>query len=348
MDINKKKTRSKFDSFYICWDDSWSKIGGIGKFSDEIKKRLPIDREIRVNCNPASPKVPFLLRKILSKDQSTINFLPGYIPPIFFNGNYTLTIHDLNHIDRTENSSFLKKLFYKFIIRRGVRKARHIFTVSEFSQQRIIDWFGIEKDKITVVYNGVDNIFNMNVKPFKFESPYFLCVSNRKIHKNEFRLIEAFLDSDIDKNVRLIFTGKRSLELDKLIKDRNGEDRIIFIGYIDEDELPSLYKASIALLFPSLYEGFGIPVIEAMACGVPVLTSNTTSLFEIAKDAAVLVNPENKIEIQRGITELYHNQQLREGLIQKGIERVKLFSWEKAADLIKQQLNLINNNELDR
>ena len=124
-----------------------------------------------------------------------------------------------------------------------------------------------------------------------------------------------------------------------LVNSMGLKDRVVFHGFIEDKNLPSLYCGALGLVFPSLYEGFGLPVVEAMACGIPVLTSNTTSLPEVAGDAAILVNPESVDEIKTGIEKLVSDQALRANLIAKGLERVKLFSWDGVAARVQAVLD---------
>lgn len=325
----------------VLVDTSWSGYGGIGRFSSEVNNRILYSGRFRLSGNPASPLVAFKLSRFVSR--GSFAFLPGYIPPLFPAGRYVFTIHDLNHIDRPENSSFLKKLFYRFVVKRGCKKAYKVLTVSEFSRNRIVDWSGVSPDKVVNVGNGVDESFNSSVEPYDLGTPYYLCVGNRKAHKNEARVVKAFAQSDIDKDIYLVFTGAPEPSLETLIQEHNLSSRVKFMGNVTEEELPSLYKGARGLLFPSLYEGFGLPVLEAVACGTPVITSNCTSLPEVAGDAAILVDPLNTQELQEAIERLEHDTLLRNELIKKGFERVKHFTWEKTAQKVQEVLDSARN-----
>lgn len=270
-------------------------------------------------------------------------FLPGYIPPLFSSVPFVFTIHDLNHVDRPENSSWLKKLFYRYIIWGGCQRASLVFTVSEFSKQRIVAWAGISPDKVVNVGNGVDESFHIDVPPWLPGFPYVLCVSNRKLHKNERRLVLAFASAKIDPSIRLVFTGDATAELLALCGDLGIVERVHFAGRVSEAALPQLYRGAICLAFPSLYEGFGLPVIEAMACGTPVITSNTTSLPEVAGGAALLVDPESVTEIQKAIERLAKDQSLRQTLRQSGLEQAQRFSWNETARKAGEALERVAN-----
>ncbi|MGY3888713.1 glycosyltransferase family 4 protein [Aeromonas mytilicola] len=324
----------------IHLDGSWSDAGGIGRFSKEISRRIDNVKDIFFIKRPASFYSTLIYTKInflLEKDDVMV--LLGYIPPLFCFNKFVFTVHDLNHVDRAENSSFFKRLYYKFIIARGCRIASAVLTVSDFSKKRIIEWAGISPEKVINIGNGVDVSFSNEVIAYKPGYPYLICVSNRKLHKNESRLLKAFSESNIDSEVRLLFTGRENNEVLMMIKTLRLEDRVVFCGRVSDQELPSLYRGALGLLFPSLYEGFGLPVVEAMASGIPVLTSNTTSLPEVAGDAALLVNPESIDEIRVGIERLVHDEALRTELIAKGLERAKLFSWDAVAKRVQDVLD---------
>lgn len=313
------------------FDARWVGLGGIGRFCSEILSRLDFLHPVYPLCAAASLFNPITISLALLKMKYSVFFSPGYIPPLFSRIPFIFTIHDLNHIDRSENSSFLKRLFYGFIIKSGCHRARYILTVSEFSRMRIIEWSGVSSDKVINVGNGVDDVFHPRVQAYQPGYPYLLCVSNRKLHKNEHRIIKAFFSANIPVSIKLVMTGSPTEELSDLINEYQLSERVVFIGKVREEELPSLYKGSLCLVFPSLYEGFGLPVVEAMACGIPVLTSNTTSLPEVAGDAALLVNPDSVDEISAGIERLVYDETLRAELIAKGLERAKLFSWDAVA-----------------
>jgi len=324
----------------VYFDLRWLGRHGIGRFSSKLIARCEELKLTGFNL-PIKPTsvFDFLLLSIRIAFKQGVYFSPGYNAPIFGLSRYIFTIHDLNHIDLSYNSNHLKRLYYKIIIRRACRRCLKVLTVSEYSRGKIIEWSGVSPEKVTNVGNGVDEAFNSLVEPAKLGCRYFLCVSNRKLHKNEPLLIKAFAQAEIESGIKLVMTGAATQELTDLIVRLGMAERIIFAGRVKDSELPGLYKGSLGLLFPSLYEGFGLPVVEAMACGVPVLTSNTTSLPEVAGDAALLVDPESIDEIRTGIKRLVTDQALREELVAKGLERVKLFSWDAVAARVQAVLD---------
>jgi glycosyltransferase involved in cell wall biosynthesis len=173
----------------------------------------------------------------------------------------------------------------------------------------------------------VDPEYHPGVTLYGFPFPYLLCVSNRKRHKNEFRVIEAFARARIAAETRLVFTGKSTSELKNYMDRYHVAQRVEFVGMVPDAQLPSLYCGAEALVFPSLYEGFGLPLLEAMACGTPVVTANTTALAEVAGDAAILVDPTLTEQITRAIERIAGDCSLRQQLREKGLARAARYSW---------------------
>ncbi|MEH0876418.1 glycosyltransferase family 1 protein [Pectobacterium cacticida] len=314
----------------IYIDTRWENLGGIGTFSKEINKIINFPN-IEIKGKPFSPVDTFRTAFYLVKKRDMMVFFPGYIPPFYSRIPFVFTIHDLNHLDRPENSSFFKRIYYNFIIKRGCHKAKKILTVSEFSRARIIEWSGVAEERVINVGNGVSPIFSPDGDQIDYDFEYFLCVSNRKLHKNELGTLEAFKQAALPGTVKLVFTGNTTDQILKKIEELGLAEKVIFTGFVDDEELPKLYRSAVALIFVSLYEGFGLPVIEAMASGIPVITSKTTSLGEIAGDAAMLVDPNNITEISGAISNIYNDEILREGLISKGLVRARKYNWEDVA-----------------
>jgi glycosyltransferase involved in cell wall biosynthesis len=248
-------------------------------------------------------------------------------------------IHDLNHIDRPENSSPMKRIYYATILKGACYRAAQVLTVSEFSRHRIIDWAGVEPDKVVNIGGGVGAEFSPDVVPYELSFPYLLCVSNRKGHKNELRTVQAFARARLDLAIKLVFTGDPSEELECAIEHYGVAHRVHFVGRIPDKDLPSLYRSAQALVFVSLYEGFGLPVLEAMACGIPVVTSNTSALPEIAGDAALLVNPESIEEIREAIERVVNDDLLRDEMRVRGMHRASQYNWTAVTKEVRKVIS---------
>lgn len=269
---------------------------------------------------------------------------PGYNGPLSRSCPKIITIHDLNHIDRPENGSFAKTVFYKTILTSVARSSAAILTVSDFSKSRIVEWFDIDESRVFNVGNGVSEVFfdRPVMSGGAVSRPYFICVSNRKGHKNEASLFRAFASCKASKEADLYMTGEPDELTTKVINSLRLDGRVRFVGKVSDLELADYYRQSAALLFPSLYEGFGLPILEAFACGVPVVTSNLTSMPEIAGSAALLVDPHDCDDIARGIDLVYFSQELRQNLIDMGRSRAAHFSWDGVAARIKDAVGEVN------
>jgi glycosyltransferase involved in cell wall biosynthesis len=220
-------------------------------------------------------------------------------------------------------------------------KADKIITVSQNTKDDLVEMFNYNPKKIKVIYNGVDNSYKIidNKKLIseikdKYDTgkDFLLYVGNIKPHKNIPVLLKAL--SNIDKQNKLVIVGKRDKAYDEIfdiIDQNNLEDRIIFTGFVPDKDLILLYNAATLFVYPSLYEGFGLPPLEAMACGTPVITSNVSSLPEVVGYAAITVDPYNINGLAEEINKVLGNEVLQKAMIKKGIERAKEFTWEKTA-----------------
>lgn len=320
----------------VIFDTRWFGEHGIGRFATEVYDE-DFFQPIKLKGNPVSIFDVIKLTIYLFFNKNFF-FSPGFNAPFFFLHRTAITIHDLNHIDVDANTSFLKKLYYNIVLKRACRKAALIFTVSEFSKGRIVDWSGINPDKVKVVYNGVSSAFHQDVQPYLPGFPYIFIVGNRKLHKNEDRALRAFAQANIDKNIHVLFSGKPSDRLANTAKELQIEDRVKFLGRLSEDELASTYKGALCLLFPSLYEGFGLPVIEAMACGTPVITSNTTSLVEIANNSCELIDPTKIEQISKAIEKILDNIELRKKYVEYGLINIQAYKWCDSKERLKNYL----------
>lgn len=275
----------------------------------------------------------------------------NYVIPPGVKGKKVTIVHDMAHLACPDTVRIKTKHWLDLTLKQSCRRADAIVTVSEFSKQELIKYLNVPKEKIHVIYNGVDfDLYHPNYsseqiavsrEKYKIEENYFLYLGTIEPRKNLIALIEAYgrFAAEFDDVPQLVLAGGNGWLYDGIYaaaRRLNLDNKIRFTGYIDSQDSPILMKGACAFLFPSLYEGFGMPVAEAMACGTPVLTSNSSSLIEIAEGAAVLVNAKTVDSIYEGIKKLYQEQELREELSAAGIVRSKKFSWEKAAEDLKQ------------
>lgn len=320
------------------FDSRWVGPHGIGRFAAEIQQRIEFAGEIRCAVSPSHPLDAFAMSLYLCGHPRATVYSPGFNAPLLGLGRYVLTVHDLNHID-IPGHGLLKRLYYRLILRRACRRAARVLTVSEYSRRRIVAWANLPDSHVVNVGNGVGAVFRPEGPAFSPGYRYFLCVSNRKAHKNEGRMIRAFAQAEVDHSVRLLVTGEATAELQALVEQLALVGRVAFTGRLNDEALAEYYRGATGLLFASLYEGFGLPIVEAMSCGVPVITSNVTAMPEIAGDAALLVNPLSIADIASAITDIANNNGgIASRLQRKGLERSAAFEWEQVASRVFEQL----------
>ncbi len=279
------------------------------------------------------------------------------LPPTLPNTQTLLTVHDLSFIRVPETASPNLRAYLDRVVPRSAQRADHILADSQTTKDDLIEIYKLPSEKITVLLSGVDDRF----KPISDSDglltirkkyglglwSYIFSVGTVQPRKNYTRLIQALAHvRAAGHDLHLVIAGGRGWLEDPIyaaIHDTHMEEYVHFIGFADETDLPSLYNAAFCCAFPSLYEGFGLPILEAMACGIPVMTSNVSSLPEVAGDAAILINPYDIDEMSDSIKQLMENSILRKTLIAKGFTRAKEFSWQKSAAQLRQiYANLIS------
>jgi glycosyltransferase involved in cell wall biosynthesis len=322
----------------IYADQRWIGEHGIGRFARHVLVDLDY-RPVPLASHPAAPLDAWRLTRALGKlNRKDLFFSPGYNSPLFCSSPFVVTIHDLSHIYCAENSSPLIRLYCATVLKRACHRSASILTVSEFTRTQIVEWSGVSAKKVFNVRCGVDHAYHPGADSYGLPFPYLLCVSNRKRHKNEFRILEAFAKSGLADGLRLVFTGNPTTELAKCMEQYRLTPGVHFVGAVPEAKLPSLYRSAEALIFPSLYEGFGLPLLEAMACGTPVLTANVTAMPEVAGGAALLVDPTSVEQIAEAMRQIVRNTSLRGQLREKGLTRAGQFSWANTAARVRELL----------
>ncbi len=269
------------------------------------------------------------------------------INPIF-HFNQCIIFHDASVFAVPAAYSFAFKMKYKLVMAILGRTAKRIFTDSQFSRTELSRYLGIPENKITVVPGGSEHI--LNISPDKtilthFESetkPFLLAVGSSSPHKNITRLVEV-IDGDVDGKYLLVIAGGTFSNVFNNVEIKNNP-RIITLGFVSDSQLRALYSRAAGLIFPSIYEGFGLPPLEAMSCGCPVLCSDIPALNEICGDAVVYFNPLNKIEISEVINRFFSIHRESNLMQKKGFEQVKFFTWQLAAQrllsaIIDQDVN---------
>jgi glycosyltransferase involved in cell wall biosynthesis len=258
-----------------------------------------------------------------------------------------MTIHDLSFIKYPEYAPKIVKKTYKDRIKNCLQWTDLIITFSQSTKQDIMEMFTFPEDKIFITHQAsrYENLpINLSqIHPINYNSnnPYLLFVSTFEPRKNIINIIQAFNYLKKTKKIahNLILIGQKGWQYQSIFKAINNSpfrEHIRYLGYLSDQEVALFYHNAEVFVYPSYYEGFGLPVLEAMSLGVPVITSNTSSLPEVAGDAAILINPDNYQELADAILQVINNTQLRNQLIEKGKNRAKLFSWQNTA---KQTIN---------
>jgi glycosyltransferase involved in cell wall biosynthesis len=270
---------------------------------------------------------------------------------------YVMTVHDvLEHMSRTHNHSGVRRSLHFHMTKRVLLHAARIFAVSHFTKSELEKLFGIPSKNIEVVYNAIDERFlrghateadhQLIAQRYQVSYPFLLYTGRISPHKNLVRIIEAFsaLRGELEKedkfhDLKLIIIGdelSKHPDLRRTVIKSGVQNDVRFLGFVPIEVLRIFYDTAKIFVFPSLYEGFGLPPLEAMVHGTPVVTSNTSSLPEVVGNAAVLVNPENVFEIMRALHRVLVDQPLREKMKQRSYEQSRKFSWESSARRVLQ------------
>lgn len=288
--------------------------------------------------------------KLFFREEADVTQFFNYVLPPGVKGKTALYVYDMAYKVYPETIGEKTLRMLNENLADSCRRADRIITISEFSKQEIIKYLGIPSEKIAVVPCAVDhsvynNIIDLDLltvikNKFNIDQDYFLYLGTLEPRKNIERLIDAYAalhkrDTLIPK---LVIAGKNGWNYDNVFKKVNDykiNENVIFTGYIKAEEAVTLLKGALAFVFPSIYEGFGMPPLEAMACGVPIITSNVSSLPEVVQDAGYLIDPFSAEDLSEAMFEIINNSEKRERLIEKGLKRAKEFTWKGSAELLR-------------
>ncbi|GAC1412453.1 MAG: glycosyltransferase family 1 protein [Candidatus Doudnabacteria bacterium] len=359
--------------------ESGGQISGVENYLLHILNRLPVNQENYLGFyNSHEPvhlpklqqklkiKKTFIPNKILNAGLTLLNqpkfeklygrfdtlWMPDLRPfAIEDKTKLAITVHDLSPVMHPSFYSLKRRLWHKVIQhRKSFERANIIFAVSEYTKFDLIKTFDVNKNKIKVIYSGVDGErFNQNIPRsnkdkvrLRYDLPdrFILSISTVEPRKNISALISAF-EKINDDEVYLVISGKLGWLYKNLLKQITNSPKkakIILTGYVSEADKPALISLSEIVCYPSYYEGFGLVPLEAMACGIPVITSARTSMPEISQDAALLVEPQSITELVSALDALLTDQSLRKSFIAKGIIQSKKFSWDQTSTEINNYL----------
>jgi len=294
--------------------------------------------------------------RILKKYKADLFFSPDGYLSLNTRVKQLAAIHDINFAHRPKDLPWLKAKYYNHYFPLFARKAKRIVTVSYFSKEDINRTYKIESDKIDVVYNGVNTLYTPTSEEEKNQvkawycmgSDYFLFIGSLHPRKNISGLLRAYdaFRTSVESDVKLLIVGEsmfKTSEIELTYEGMRHKDDVLFTGRLSNNELHQVLGAALALTFVPYFEGFGIPVIEAMSAGVPVICSNTTSLPEVGGSAVLYVDPFSLNQIKEAMIKIYEQKEVRDSLIEKGFIQKDKFSWNKTAELLWGSIQICAN-----
>lgn len=323
----------------LYFDHRWCAPHGIGRFATEVRQRLVGFADLPIGGSPTSPIDACTLARWLGRSGAKTFFTPGFNVPAWSKCNIVTTVHDLIHVHFRDEASVLKTAYYRYVQRPVIRRSPVTLTVSEFSRQQIIQWYGVDEDRVVVVGNGVSEDFTAEGPAAANDRPYFFYVGNAKPHKNVNALLHAFSMLSRTEDVALKLVMKPNDDLLGRVADLSIANRVEFLTGLSDSQLAALYRGASALVLPSYFEGFGLPIVEAMACGCPVIGANRTSIPEVAGKAGLLFEPDDHEQLADAMKRMLGESQERDTLVAHGTERAKEFQWAHVASKVQAALD---------
>lgn len=272
--------------------------------------------------------------RVLKRLGADLFHTPSFVAPLVTPCRVVMTIHDLIHLVLPQFYTPFHQVYYQFFVRNCIRRSEFILTVSQFSKEEIVRNLNLPAEKVFVTYNGVSS----NYKPvydqerldyvrdlYELPERFIFCLSNNKPHKNVQQLVRAYCYSDID--IPLVLACPVDRSLIRIAENYGKKHLIYFTKFIAEEHLPSVYSMTHLFVYPSTYEGFGLPPLEALSCGAPVVVARSSSLPEVVGEHAIFANPYDYKAISQALEEGVRNSGLRERLKTVGVEHAQRFSW---------------------
>jgi glycosyltransferase involved in cell wall biosynthesis len=283
----------------------------------------------------------FSLPRLAYKYKVDLLHSPANMAPVFYRGKSIVHIHDLCFVVNPHWYSFSFHTLYNFLIPRLARRATRVITNSNNSKNDLLQFCKIDASKVSLIYWAVDDLFNQReplaseFRPALSDGDYILYVGSLEPRKNIRTLVRAFemyRHRNPDRSTKLILIGGESPLFGEVrLKIRDFKEDVIFKGFVDDQLLRDYYRKASLVVYPSLYEGFGLPPLEAMASGTPVVTSNTSSIPEVVGDAAIMVNPYDTEQLAEAIAKVLNDRELRSQMIENGLQQCRKFNWYRVA-----------------
>lgn len=298
--------------------------------------------------------------KLLNKTDLDLMHFCHFNAPVFYKKPYIVTIHDLtlSFFPGKKMNNFWRRFAYRLVLKAVTKKAKMIIAVSEHTKKDLQKMFNVPSERIEVIYNGVNPEFAEKsettkpdlMKKLGLQKPYFLYTGVWRDHKNIVGLIKAFdqVNEDLGEQYNLVITGRHNPsyhEIPDIVKELKLEEDVHLVGQVSEDDLRSLYQYALAYVFPSYYEGFGLPPLEAMQSGTPVAVSNKSAIPEVCGEGnALFFDPYSTDDMREKMRMIATDASLRQRLVNNGFERVKMFDW---TEMTSKVLDIYESNQLD-
>lgn len=317
------------------------------KYYQNLNFKNPRFKKVLADIPHYSLKEQIFLPGVLRKIKPDLVHFPHFNVPVFWQGDYVVTIHDLiKHQSRGMKTTtklalfyWLKYFVYQVIVFSAVKRARKIITPSRWWKKELIKKYRLKQEKVVVAYEGAEEFLNKKpslsgpkaLEKYGVKKPFVVYTGSLYPHKNVLRLVKAVKQI---KGLSLVIACARNIFLERFKKEiekENNLDNVVLAGFVPDNELIVLYQEAEAFVTPSLLEGFGLPGLEAMAVGLPVVSSQASCLPEIYEKAAIYFDPLDIRDMTEKVKKVMENEELRQGLIKKGFVQVKKYSWQKMA-----------------
>jgi glycosyltransferase involved in cell wall biosynthesis len=329
------------------------RIDPSNRFSVFLNERQYVDERVDLHYTRWPAQQPLarivweqlILPAQLRRQKVDLIHAMAFAGPLLFNGPMVVTVYDLSFLRFPRAFRPWNRWYLSQFTRWSAHRARHVIAISESTRQDVINFLGMPSDRVEVVYCGADPLFHSlppeQIQAFRKQhnlpDKFVLFLGTLEPRKNLDRLLRAYagwwqMDPDAP---YLVIAGAQGWYYDavlSLVHSLGVAERVIFLGYVPREDLPLLYNSADMFVYPSLFEGFGLPVLEAMACGVPVITSNVSSLPEVAGEAAVLIDPTDTDELRESLLSLWRDSDQRRNLAARGKKQASHFTWERAAE----------------
>ena len=301
---------------------------------------------VRVRPAASVLRIPFGIPQAVRRHHSDVLHVT-YVAPPMVSCPTVVSVHDLSYLAYPQSVSPRTRLVLTVLVRASVRRAARVIAISAFTRRDLVTRYGIAEERIAVIHLAAGPAFHVlddarsQRLPEGVSEPYVLAVGNLEPRKNLARLIEAFAAVALESGVtaKLVLVGKskgQEASLARLVEQHGLRERVVFTGFVEEDQLVLLYNRAALFIYPSLYEGFGLPPLEAMACGCPVVASNVTAIPEVLGDAALLVDPTSVSAMAEAMRDVLRRDELARDLRARGLRQAARYSWARAAQQTRE------------